>query len=177
MKRNTTIPLAVLAMAGLASLGAKTSCSCHFSTARITSATLTDKVDSSKVKAIGEKDSFSFGVGKIYYVVTYKNCPKNTKITATWKYLGGPPGAPKAQVIDQPVEKSVRGSGRIAFSLSKPTKGFPPGKYEVVVKLNGKQVRSQTFTIKPPSGATRPAGGTQVPARSPGRSSSSPAGK
>ncbi len=180
MKTTKTIPLAVLLAAGLASLGAKTSCSCHFSTATISRATLTDKVDSDKVQAIGEKDVFSTTAEKIYYVITYKNCPKNTKIKATWKYLGGPSAAPPAQVIDKPVLKTVQGAGRIAFSLGRPNQGFPPGKYEVVVELNGKTARSQTFTIQGMAGRTSPATPAAVhigPAARRSAPTRSPAGK
>ncbi len=156
MRIKQTIPLAVLVAAGLASLGAKRSCSCHFSTAKITKAVLTDKVDEGKVEAIGSKDAFPQTVTKVFYVVTYRNCPKKTKITATWSYKGGPAGSPKPQVIDKPVEKVVRGSGRIAFSLTRPNRGFPPGKYEVVVKLNGREVRSKMFTINSVAGTKTP---------------------
>ncbi len=120
---------------------------CRFSSAKITGSSLTDEFDRKEVKAKRTRTVFATNQEKIYDVVSYAYCPKGTKVAVVWKYLGGPPGSPPPQQIDR-VEQEIRGTGRVAFSLSRPNKGWPRGKYAAEIYLNDKLARTDTFEVK-----------------------------
>ncbi len=120
---------------------------CHFSSARIKKSTLTDQYDPKTIKPARERTQFPTTQPEIYDIVTFAYCPKGTKVAVVWHYLGGPAGTPSPQQIDR-VAKEVRGSGRIAFALTRPNKGWPPGKYAAKIYLNGKLAKTDTFQIQ-----------------------------
>lgn len=139
--------LPVAALAGIAAVGAK-QCSCHCSTAKITDAVMASKIDPDEVKAEVKTNTFATEAETIYCVVTYRSAPKGTKLEVVWRYEGGgPSSAPPPTEIDS-TDKKVDGSGRIAFSLSRPKKKWPPGDYEVEILLDGKPNRKLDFKVE-----------------------------
>jgi len=138
----------VVILAATISMGAKRSCSCHWSTAKVTDAVMAASIDKN-VRAKNKTNAFKPNQDKFYCIVTLKHCPKGTNVSAKWKFLGGPTGVPKPGDIDS-TKKDVNGSGRLAFTLTKPPgKSWPVGKYAVEISLNGKKDRTVSFEVKP----------------------------
>ena len=84
----------------------------------------------------------SFGAkDTIYAAVATKNASPSATLEAKWTYQDG-------QVVhDETVTIAPTGDAVTDFQISSP-KGFPPGKYQIEVLLNGKSASMLGFDIK-----------------------------
>lgn len=137
MSRSLSILAAVFAVLALSAF------SCSVSTASLsdvkTGSALQDK------QVVKEVAEFSPGTPTIYVSTKLNNAPDDTKLTFTWRYLeqGG-------QDIDSVAVVAKNGENIMNSSLSKPTNGWPAGRYEVVLKLdtqNSKPVHKK-FSVR-----------------------------
>ena len=143
-----TVQLIVVVVAAVAVMGAKRSCTCHCSTASIDKVVIAGDIDRKEVEAKDVRSTFKPDQKKIFCVVGFKYAPKGTNIEVIWKYKGGPSGTVPAREIIRK-KKEVNGTGRWAISMVQPTReGWPEGKYEVEVVLNGKTDRKVEFEVK-----------------------------
>ena len=138
--------LAVAVAAATAVMGARPSCTCQCSTARVFEVVLGGDLDRETGKAKDVRDSFKPGKNKIYCVIGYRSAPSGTALEVTLRYLGGS-GRPAATMTS--TKRELEGSGRLSLSFRKPKQGWPEGRYEVEVELNGKRVRKVPFTVRP----------------------------
>ena len=78
----------------------------------------------------------------IYATVITRGASPSAVLKATWTFENG-------QVIDT-TERTIAPSGEAAteFHIAKPD-GFAAGKYKLEVYLDGNQVQSKTFEVKP----------------------------
>lgn len=103
---------------------------------------------------VGPTDTFEASADEVNVVYTTKDLPKKGDVyVIEWIAVNvGDDVAPKTMVskVDVPVEEvdSDFVSYTVEGSLSKPTKGWPKGKYRVDVKLRDEVVTSARFEIE-----------------------------
>jgi hypothetical protein len=135
-------PLVVLALLPLLG-GADDGCKC--STAKITSATLARGYDAQAGKALDPTNVFKPADTVLHLVVTTAHVPSGTKVGAEWWAVEA--GGVKDQKIDAAV-LDLESTGVVHFTLSRPDRGWPVGKYKVIVALDGKPNRTLEFEVK-----------------------------
>lgn len=110
---------------GLLALSA---CSISVSTANLSDVKTGEKLKGSEVAK--EVNVFSPDAPEIFASAKLNNAPDGTKLTFTWRYLekGG-------LDIDKVTVVTENGQNVANSSLSKPTRGWPVGDYEAVLKL------------------------------------------
>lgn len=101
--------------------------------------------DSKETKA--EKSVFATDTPKIYVLFTLADAPSGTPVRAVWiaDQTGG--AAPDNYKID---EASLNAGGNITagnFSMSKPNKGWPVGKYHVELYISGGLAQKIPFRV------------------------------
>lgn len=91
-------------------------------------------IDVNTSKPIEIQNIFTQSDPIIYFSFRINNLPKNTKLTAHWKYL--------KDGTEIPSEMIVSGSGYESFNLKRSGSKFPAGQYEVKVtaEINGKVI-------------------------------------
>ncbi|HWY51631.1 MAG TPA: hypothetical protein VNW72_09125 [Chthoniobacterales bacterium] len=95
-----------------------------------------------------ETTTFGADATELYATFTTKGAQNGDKIRGVWIADDVGDAAPKGTKID---EKTLNAEGDTAdgvFSLSKPTNGWPVGKYHVEIYVNDKLVTKLNFTIK-----------------------------
>lgn len=107
---------------------ALSSCSFNVSTANLSGV----KVCTALKDGVCAKDQATFApdTPEIFVSTLLSNAPDGTKLTFSWKYLEG-----KGVDIDSVEVETKNGENTAQSSLSKPTQGWPAGRYEVVLKL------------------------------------------
>lgn len=77
----------------------------------------------------------------VHAAVTTEGTASGASLTARWTYQDG-------QVVDETTQP-VAGTGTAVthFRISNPG-GFPPGDYEVEIRLNGSRVESKSFRVR-----------------------------
>ena len=137
MKKSTIIVLAILIAAAMGA------CSFSVSTASLKNLQMASQVDSNN-KAVTVTDSFTTDTPMIYATGNVNNAPEGTVIEALWVYLDSDP------VIDiDSVEMELDDSYvDFIFSLSRPDNGWPTGKYEVKLSIDGVYKESLYFTVR-----------------------------
>jgi hypothetical protein len=144
MTRARLVPLAIALLALLPFVvGAK---DCHCSTAKITGATLARGYDEASGKAIDPTTTFKPDTQKVHLVVTTQYVPSDTKVGAEWWVVDA--GGVKDHKLDG-IELKLDSTATAHFSLSSPTAGWPPGKYKVIVSLDGKPNQTLEFEVTP----------------------------
>lgn len=142
------------ALAGAVSLLAVTAFSgCSITTAKLTDAHVCAELHDGRCpSAVGEV-TLSTAVEKLHATAELTRAPEDTRVRISWRYLEGK-GVDIASVV-------VNGKGEadtLHGSLSRPTKGWPTGRYEAVFQVladNGKPtaVRFQVQPDTPDTGA------------------------
>lgn len=121
-------------------------CSFSVSTAKLENLKMCGKVTTNK-ECASDTSTFGKDTPKLFATADLNNAPGGTKVKIDWKYLGGEAGT--AADIDSVDLETTANSNTITSHLSVPTKGWPGGKYEVVMSLdtdNSKPIRKQ-FSI------------------------------
>lgn len=123
ISRKLGVALLVVLAIGLSA------CSFSVSTANLSNVKTGLEVKGSEV--VKEVKVFSPDAPEIFVSANVNNAPDGTKLTFIWRYLEG-----KGQDIDSVSLVTESGQNVAKSSLSKPTQGWPPGDYEVVLKLS-----------------------------------------
>ena len=100
-----------------------------------------------------DKDSkptttFAVDVPKIYAFFRTKGTEKGDKLRSVWIAEDVGDAAPANTKIDEASLAADQDDFSGAFSLSKPTKGWPPGKYRVEIYAGDDLAETLKFTIK-----------------------------
>lgn len=115
---------------------------CSFSTANLSEYTMCTGVEKDTYKPVGATDTFKPDTPTIYVTTKLANAPSDTLVKFDWYYLED------GETFIDGVEVKADGTRYLMSNLSKPTKGWPTGKYEVRVFLNGKEANRVPFTVK-----------------------------
>ena len=91
--------------------------------------------------------TFSPDVPKIYAFYIGDAIKAGDKLRAVWTAEDVGDAAPKGTKIDEATLTADRDNPSDAFSLSKPAKGWPLGKYKVEIFDNDKLAQTLQFTI------------------------------
>ncbi len=109
-----------------------------------------------KVEAVIAKDkdtrpakSFSANVPKLYAFFRTSGVEKGETLRGVWIAEDVGDAAPKEAKIDEVSLTADDDNFYGAFSLSRPTKGWPAGKYRVDIYVGDKLATSVNFTVKP----------------------------
>ena len=92
--------------------------------------------------------SFPADMPKLYAIFETKGLKSGDKVRGVWIAIDVGEAAPENSKID---EKTITADGDTdegQFSLSKPTAGWPAGKYRFEIYVNDKLATSVKFTIK-----------------------------
>jgi len=104
---------------------------------------VTDRADVMKNSALGIMQAFNPDTPLIFASVELINAKKSDKIQVIWNFIGN-----KGEII--PVNSSkfdILGSKIILLSIKSPVSGWPTGKYEMWVLVNGIKNSSLKFYI------------------------------
>jgi len=104
---------------------------------------LTDRADVIKNSAIGMMQAFSPNTPVIFASIEVINAKKSDKITVKWNFIGN-----KEEIL--PVNSSefdVSGLKTVLISIKSPVTGWPTGKYEMQIFVNGVKNSSLKFYI------------------------------
>jgi outer membrane usher protein FimD/PapC len=93
-------------------------------------------------------DTFSTTVPKLYAFFRSKGTSKDDKFRGVWIAEDVGDAAPKNTKIDEGTLTADQDNYFGAFSLTKPTNGWPPGKYMVEIYLNDELATTVKFTIE-----------------------------
>ena len=93
-------------------------------------------------------DSFSASVPKLYAFFRSTGTSKDDKLRGVWIAEDVGDAAPANTKIDESSVTADQDDYYGAFSLSKPTAGWPPGKYRVEIYLNDELATTVKFTIE-----------------------------
>lgn len=117
-----------------------------FTTAALSNATMCKTVDDSTKAPVVKASEFSASDPIIYCSVKLSNAPDDTEIKAQWIYVQGEAKDLNNYLIDEtPV--TADGTRYIAFSLPKPTSGWPKGEYLVKLFVDGKENVKVNFKV------------------------------
>ncbi|TAK13233.1 MAG: hypothetical protein EPO35_10550 [Acidobacteria bacterium] len=140
MRANASrIATIVLAAATLAGCEAQ----CSVSTAKLSEETMASAINPDTKAPVTKAVTFAPDTGTIYATVKLSNAPEGTKVKATFHYLEGG----DRQIFDY--EMTSEGTRYIAFSLTRPTNGWPVGPYETRFLLNDKPGPKVPFNVAP----------------------------
>lgn len=141
MKKLLTAALVLLAAAVMGA--------CAASSANLTDIRMCDNADSEGA-CISDKSTFRTDTDEIFLSAQLENAPGDTKVTATWKYLGGEEGV-DPQEIDS-VTVTTEEAGTLPFYSSMPAgdSGWPKGDYEVILTLgtDNSEPVSRKFSVR-----------------------------
>lgn len=103
--------------------------------------------------AAAEKKTFNKQTPMIYCVCHTKDVKKGDVIKATWIAVDSHNVAPPNYKIDESnltVSEDLSGglTYTAKFSFSKPTRGWPIGRYKVDISVNNNPVTSKEFNVK-----------------------------
>ncbi|SRR5437773_2398099 len=108
-----------------------------------------------KVEAVIAKDkdtkpatTFPANIPKLYAFIRTKGTEKGDKLRGVWIAEDVGDAAPKKTKIDEATLTADEDDFYGAFSLTKPTKGWPVGKYKIEIYLGDELATTTTFTIK-----------------------------
>jgi hypothetical protein len=116
---------------------------CSVSTARLSDATMASAINPDTKAPVTNAVTFATDTATIYATVKLSNAPDGTKVKATFHYLEGG----DRQIFEY--EMTSEGTRYLAFSLSRPTNGWPAGQYETRFLLNGKPGPRVPFNVAP----------------------------
>jgi hypothetical protein len=105
--------------------------------------------------AVDDKGSptteFASDAAKIYAFFAGDSIEKGDEIRCVWYAEDVGDATPKNAWIDQASYTAPEDNAKGTFSLTKPPKGWPAGKYRAEILVNGEHVLTLAFTIKPAS--------------------------
>jgi len=93
-------------------------------------------------------DTFAPNTQKIFVHADLFDIAKGSKMTGTWIAVDTHGAAPPNYKIDSADLVADGSINTVTFSLSKPNKGWPVGKYRVELAVDGKVVGSASFAIQ-----------------------------
>ncbi len=108
-------------------------CSFSVSSAKLENLKVCSKVSADKQCAT-DTTTFAKGIPKLYATADLNYAPEGTQVKIDWKYLGGEAGT--ASDIDTVKLATKDNMMTITSHLTASDRGFPAGKYEVVMSLN-----------------------------------------
>ena len=103
---------------------------------------LSDEKEGGTPKEVFDKDT-----PEIFVTFDLNNVSTGTEIKGTW-ICEESEAAPPNYKIDEKSMQTVAGMNVGNFSLSKPTKGWPVGKYRVDMTISGGESQSAKFEVK-----------------------------
>ena len=103
---------------------------------------LSDQADANGVVAL-HKDKFTPSVAEIYGTALIVGSEKAKEITTELFYV-----TQNLRVLS--ITKDLTGSGEVTFTFAfpKPTKGWPPGDYKLVISTSDGATKAVTFQVK-----------------------------
>lgn len=93
-------------------------------------------------------ETFAPTVGKIFVHAEMADIDKGAKMTGSWIAVDTHGAAPPNYKIDSADLVADGVINTVTYSLSKPNKGWPIGKYRVELSVDGKIVGTASFTIE-----------------------------
>ena len=112
----------------------------------LTTANINNTVVSGGVDATGKPlnatNTFATNSPVVYVTVTVKNAPESTKVRALWIYTDSDIEITSYEILTEDSTQTIN------FSLTKPTNGFPQGKYEVQFFIDDTYKKSAYFTVQ-----------------------------
>lgn len=117
---------------------------CSVSTARLSDETMASAVDDQTKMPVTAATSFAPDTPMIYATAKLSNAPDGTRVKAAFYYLEG------GEELIAEDEVTAGGTRHVSFSLSRPDNGWPSGKYETRLFLNGEEARRLPFTVAAP---------------------------
>ena len=131
---HATVALLAFAFAG---------CEAQFSvsTAQLSEPNTASAINAETKAPEAPASTFSANVPAIYATAKLSNAPDDTKVRATFHYLEGG----EREIAGDEIQAG--GSRFVAFTLSAPTAGWPPGQYEARFYLNGKEIHRKPFNV------------------------------
>ncbi len=81
-------------------------------------------------------------VPQVFLSVELRNVTQEVGVEVQWVYLG------TNEVVKGPTQK-MAADGRLGFSLTRPTNGWPAGQYRALVLLNGQEAAAVGFSAQP----------------------------
>jgi Clostripain family/Domain of unknown function (DUF4864) len=132
--------------------------------ASIVSVTTCEGVTEPGMKALGVRSEFSALSPEIHALVQLKNVKAGSKLKGSWiavDAIDEPNYVIKSYTIDL---NKKQGDVTAHFTISKPTNGWPPGKYKLDLYLDGTMAGSAPFTI---SKTAKPGASSEVSTASP----------
>ncbi|HUT21830.1 MAG TPA: hypothetical protein VMX18_00295 [Candidatus Bipolaricaulota bacterium] len=127
-KKIFTVALAMMTMAVLAGCGAV------YSTGEVLEAKMCVAADREGLLCTRDLASFYADTDVIYATAILANVPSGTKATGTWYYFDPEQGV---TTIGSYILESEEINSDLAYSLSKPTNGWPAGNYQVEIAVDG----------------------------------------
>jgi hypothetical protein len=121
--------------------------SVSFTTAKLSDPSMAKAVDSSTMQATTKATVFSTSDAVIYCSVKLSNAPSDTEVKSQWIYLKGEAtDLNNYQINETPI--TTDGTRYLAFSLEKPSSGWPKGDYVVKLLVDGKEQLQVPFKIQ-----------------------------
>jgi len=117
---------------------------CSVSTAGLSEAAMATGVDPETKAPTQVVTSFSPEAELVYATVKLSSAPADTKVKVTFHYLEGD----AREITD--AEMTTEGTRHVMFTLTRPTNGWPAGKYETRFYLNGEEKARVPFSIGAP---------------------------
>lgn len=115
--------------------------SCSYSSASLSDVTMASEINSETMEPVNKAETFTPTAEIIYAVVKLNNAPEETKIKAVWYYLEGE----ETEIASK--ELTADGTRWLGFSLTKPTNGWPEGKYKVDFYVDEVLKATVNFTV------------------------------
>lgn len=121
------------------------SSACSFSVSTANFSDLKTGLEIKDSEVVKNVDKFKTDTPQIFASAKLNNAPDGTEVTITWKYLEG-----KGIVIDSVNLTTKSGENVVNSTLTKPPTNWPPGKYEVVFKINTDNAKParKSFTVE-----------------------------
>ena len=115
---------------------------------RVSAADLTVEAVTAKDKDTRPTDRFAADIPKVYAFFRSRGSSKRDKFRAVWIAEDVGDAAPKNTKIDEASLTADEDNFFGAFSLSKPTNGWPAGKYRVDIYKDDQLATAVSFTIE-----------------------------
>jgi len=115
--------------------------SCNISAAKLSDAVAAAGVNHETQAPVDIRDKFAPDIPKVYVTVKVSHAPPTTKVKALFYYI--------EQGVQQvaELEQEVSGTRYVSFELSPPASGWPLGKYETHLLLNGEEKSRVQFSV------------------------------
>lgn len=136
--------LSLIILTGIMAIMTLSACSVSFTTANFQDLQMASEVDKNSNKPVTVTSTFQTTTPVIYLTGVIKNAPDGTVISGEWYYNDNDP----AVKIDTSTLGLTQTDTQFEFELSKPTKGWPKGNYEVKLYIDEQYSTSVPFEVK-----------------------------